>query len=135
MLSTIFQLVVAGHDTVTGLIGNGTVALLRHPEQRDALVADPDLVPRAVEECLRWDGPAQHATFRYTTEEVRIGEAVIPPFAQVIVSLAAANRDPPATGTQRRSTSTAPRAGTSGSATASTSASAPRWPGWRRASP
>ena len=93
MLSTIFQLVVAGHDTVTGLIGNGTVALLRHPEQRDALVADPELVPRAVEECLRWDGPAQHATFRYTTQEVRIGGAVIPPFAQVIVSLAAANRD------------------------------------------
>jgi cytochrome P450 len=94
MLSTIFQLVVAGHDTVTGLIGNGTVALLRHPGQRDALVADPDLVPRAVEECLRWDGPAHHATFRYTTEEVRIGGAVIPAFAQVIVSLAAANRDP-----------------------------------------
>ena len=46
MLSTIFQLVVAGHDTTTSLIGNGTVALLRHPEQRDALVADPGLVPR-----------------------------------------------------------------------------------------
>src|SRR4029077_765816 len=40
MLSTIFQLVVAGHDTTTSLIGNGTVALLLHPEQRDALVAD-----------------------------------------------------------------------------------------------
>ena len=51
MLSTIFQLVVAGHDTTTSLIGNATVALLRHPAQRDALVADPDLVPRAVEEC------------------------------------------------------------------------------------
>jgi cytochrome P450 len=94
MLSTIFQLVVAGHDTTTSLIGNGTVALLRHPEQRDALVADPALVPRAVEECLRWDAPVPHSTFRYTTEEVRIGEVVIPAFAQVIVSLAAANRDP-----------------------------------------
>jgi cytochrome P450 len=94
MLSTIFQLVVAGHDTTTSLIGNGTVALLRHPEQRDALVADPGLVPQAVEECLRWDAPVPHSTFRYTTEEVRIGDVVIPPFAQVIVSLAAANRDP-----------------------------------------
>ena len=47
MLSTIFQLVVAGHDTTTSLIGNGTVALLLHPEQRDALVDDPALVPRA----------------------------------------------------------------------------------------
>jgi cytochrome P450 len=94
MASTIFQLVVAGHDTTTSLIGNGTVALLRHPEQRDALVADPDLVPRAIEECLRFDAPVPHSTFRYTTSEVRIGDVVIPPFAQVIVSLAAANRDP-----------------------------------------
>jgi cytochrome P450 len=93
-LSTIFQLIVAGHDTTTSLIGNGTVALLRHPEQRDALVADPGLAPRAVEECLRWDAPVPHSTFRYTTQEVRIGEVVIPAFAQVIVSLAAANRDP-----------------------------------------
>ena len=94
MLSTIFQLVVAGHDTTTSLIGNGTVALLRHPEQRDALVADPGLVPRAVEECMRWDAPVPHSTFRYTTEEILLGGVVIPAFAQVIVSLAAANRDP-----------------------------------------
>src|SRR6185437_16401236 len=57
MLSTIFQLVVAGHDTTTSLIGNGTVALLLHPEQRDALVADPALIPHAIEEILRWDAP------------------------------------------------------------------------------
>jgi cytochrome P450 len=94
MLSTIFQLVVAGHDTTTSLIGNGTVALLRHPEQRDALVGDPGLVLRAIEECLRWDAPVPHSTFRYATEEVRLGNVVIPAFAQVIVSLAAANRDP-----------------------------------------
>ena len=93
MLSTVFQLVVAGHDTTTSLIGNGTVALLRHPEQRDALVADPSLVPRVVEECMRWDAPVPHSTFRYTTEEVLLGGVVIPAFAQVIVSLAAANRD------------------------------------------
>ncbi len=93
MLSTIFQLVVAGHDTTTSLIGNGTVALLRHPEQRDALVADPSLVPRVVEECMRWDAPVPHSTFRYTTEEILLGGVVIPAFAQVIVSLAAANRD------------------------------------------
>jgi Cytochrome P450 len=83
-----------GHDTTTRLIGNGTVALLRHPEQRDALVADPCLVPGAIEECLRWDAPVPHSTFRYTTEQARLGDVVIPAFAQVIVSLAAANRDP-----------------------------------------
>ena len=94
MLSTIFQLVVAGHDTTTSLIGNGTVALLLHPEQRDALVADPALVPRAIEEILRWDAPVPHSTFRYTTQDVTLGGTVIPAFAQVIISLAAANRDP-----------------------------------------
>jgi cytochrome P450 len=94
MLSTIFQLVVAGHDTTTSLIGNGTVALLLHPEQRDALVADPALVPRAIEEVLRWDAPVPHSTFRYTTQDVALGGTVIPAFSQVIISLAAANRDP-----------------------------------------
>ena len=93
MASTIFQLVVAGHDTSTSLIGNGTVALLRHPAQRDALVADPGLAAQVVEECLRWDAPVPHSTFRYTTDEVRLGGAVIPAYAQVIISLAAANRD------------------------------------------
>ena len=94
MLSTIFQLVVAGHDTTTSLIGNGTAALLAHPDQRDALVADPALIPHAIEEILRWDAPVPHSTFRYTTRDVALGGTVIPAFAQVIISLAAANRDP-----------------------------------------
>ena len=94
MLSTIFQLVVAGHDTTTSLIGNGTVALLLHPGQRDAIVDDPALVPRAIEEILRWDAPVPHSTFRYATQDVALGGTVIPAFAQVIISLAAANRDP-----------------------------------------
>jgi cytochrome P450 len=94
MLSTIFQLVVAGHDTTTSLIGNGTVALLAHPDQRDALVADPALVPHAIEEILRWDAPVPHSTFRYTTQDITLGGTLIPAFAQVIISLAAAGRDP-----------------------------------------
>jgi cytochrome P450 len=93
MLSTIFQLTVAGHDTTTSLIGNGTVALLRHPDQHAALVADPRLLPRAIEEMLRWDAPVPHSTFRYTTQDVPLGEVVIPAHAQVIIPLAAANRD------------------------------------------
>jgi cytochrome P450 len=93
ILSTIFQLVVAGHDTTTSLIGNGTVALLRHPEQRAALVADTGLPPRAIEEILRWDPPVPHSTFRYTAQDVRLGPITIPACAQVIISLAAANRD------------------------------------------
>ena len=94
MLSTIFQLTVAGHDTTTSLIGNATAALLAHPEQRDKLAADPALVPHAIEEILRWDAPVPHSTFRYTTRDVALGGTVIPAFAQVIISLAAAGRDP-----------------------------------------
>jgi cytochrome P450 len=94
MLSTIFQLVVAGHDTTTSLIGNGTVALLTHPQQRDAIVADPALIPHAIEEIMRWDAPVPHSTFRYTTQDVTLGGTLIPAFSQVIISLAAANRDP-----------------------------------------
>ncbi len=94
LLSTLFQLIVAGHHTTTSLIGNGVAALLQHPEQWAALVADPHLVPQAVEEILRWDAPVPHSTFRYAVNDVTIGDVVIPAGVQVIVSLAAAGRDP-----------------------------------------
>jgi len=94
LLSSIFQLIVAGHDTTANLIGNGMVALLTHPEQMRRLQADPDLLEDAVEELLRFDPPAPHATFRYTTEPVELGGQTIPAGSQVIVNLAAANRDP-----------------------------------------
>jgi cytochrome P450 len=51
-------------------------------------------VPPAIEEILRWDAPVPHSTFRYTRQDVALGGTVIPAFAQVIISLAAANRDP-----------------------------------------
>jgi cytochrome P450 len=93
LMSTIFQLIVAGHDTTTSLIGNSVVALLRHPDQLAALRADPAKVPAAIEELLRYDAPVPHSTFRYATEPVDVGGATIPAGAQVVVSLAAANRD------------------------------------------
>ena len=52
------------------------------------------LIPHAIEEILRWDAPVPHSTFRYTTQDVGLGGTVIPAFAQVIISLGAANRDP-----------------------------------------
>jgi cytochrome P450 len=94
LLSTLFQLIVAGHDTTTSLIGNGMVHLLQHPEQRDALAADPGLVPRAVEEMLRIDAPAHHATFRYALRDTTIAGVTVPAGVQVLVNLAAAGRDP-----------------------------------------
>jgi cytochrome P450 len=93
-VSMAFLLLVAGHETTVNLIGNGMLALLRHPERLAELRADPDLTPRAVEEFLRFDGPVDLATFRHTTEPVEIGGTVIPPGEVVLVALASANRDP-----------------------------------------
>jgi cytochrome P450 len=92
LLSTLFQLIVAGHDTTTTLIGNGVVGLLRSPGQLAILRAEPDRLAATVEEILRYDAPVPHSTFRYAVEPVAISGTTIPAGAQVIISLAAANR-------------------------------------------
>lgn len=93
-LSSLFQLVVAGHDTTSSLIGNGVVALLDHPDQLAFLRDNPALLAGSVEELLRFTAPVPHATFRFTTETVQFESTTLPPGAQVLVSLGAANRDP-----------------------------------------
>jgi cytochrome P450/uncharacterized OsmC-like protein len=94
LLSSLFQLVVAGHDTTASLIGNGVVALLDHPGQLEALLADPGQLPAAIDELIRFTAPVPHATFRVTTEPVTLGGVEIPRHEQVLVSLGSANRDP-----------------------------------------
>lgn len=94
LLSSLFQLIVAGHDTTTSLIGNGTVDLLDHPDQLRLLGADPARLPAAVEELIRFSAPVPHATFRVTTEDVDLGGVQIPARQQVLVCLASADRDP-----------------------------------------
>jgi cytochrome P450 len=93
-VSMAFLLLVAGHETTVNLIGNGTLALLRHPDRLAELRANPDLTPSAVEEFLRYDGPLNMATLRHTTEPVSIAGTEIPAGELVMVSLASANRDP-----------------------------------------
>ncbi len=93
LLSTIFQLIVAGHDTTASLIGNSVVALFRNPDQLASLRQDPRKLAAAVEELLRYDAPVPHSTFRYAVEQVEIGGVEIPAGAQVIICLAAADRD------------------------------------------
>ena len=93
--SMAFILLFAGFETTVNLIGNGLLALLRHPEQLEAVRADPDrLLPGAVEEFLRYDGPVEIATWRFTTEPVEIGGVPVPAGEPVLVVLAAADRDP-----------------------------------------
>ena len=94
LLSTLFQLVVAGHDTTASLIGNGVVALLDYPRQLQALLADPGRMPAAIDELIRFTAPVPHATFRVTTEPVTVGGVEIPAREQVLVCLGSANRDP-----------------------------------------
>jgi cytochrome P450 len=93
LLSLSFLLLLAGHETTTNLIGNGTLALLRSPEQCERLRAEPGLLPNAVEELLRYDSPVQ-ATARIATEEVELGGQRLAPGALVVCGIGAANRDP-----------------------------------------
>jgi cytochrome P450 len=94
LVSMAFLLLVAGHETTVNLIGNGVLALLREPAQLAALREDPALLPGAVEEFLRFDGPLHFATQRVTTEPVEIGDVTIPAGQFVVISLLGANRDP-----------------------------------------
>ncbi|HVV08765.1 cytochrome P450 [Amycolatopsis sp.] len=93
LISMAFLLLVAGHETTVNLIGNGVRALLEHPDQLAALRADPALLPGAVEELLRFDGPIHIATLRFTAEPVQVGDVEIPADEFVMVSLLSANRD------------------------------------------
>lgn len=93
LIGMIFLLLVAGHETTVNLIGNGVLSLLRSPEQFALLRDDPDQASAVVEETLRYDGPVNLATLRYTIEAVSIGDAQIPEGELVLVALSSANRD------------------------------------------
>jgi cytochrome P450 len=71
LLSTCVLLLFAGHETTTNLIGNGMLGLLEHPDELRRLEADPGLLPNAVEELVRFDGPVQ-ATARRATVELEL---------------------------------------------------------------
>jgi len=95
LLSQSIGLLIAGFETTIGLIGNGVRALIRHPEELAKLRARPDLVPSAVEECLRFDGPII-LTARVVHTDVEFGSKTIPKNSRIWAMLAAANRDPEA---------------------------------------
>jgi cytochrome P450 PksS len=96
LLSMVFLLLLAGHETTVNLIGNGVLALLEHPEQLERLRREPALVDDAVEELLRYTNPVQHPAARFTAREVELSGVRIPPHAALLPFLASANRDPEA---------------------------------------
>ncbi len=86
-------LLLAGHETTTHLLGNGLLALIRHPDQFERLNRAPELTKNAVEEFLRYD-PSLYVLFRQTIRDVELDGVAIPEGSILILSLAAANRDP-----------------------------------------
>ncbi len=84
---------VGGQETTTNLIGNGLLALLRHPAEMQRLTADLSLIPSAVEEMLRFESPSQH-TARLAPGDRELGGKQIQKRQAVIAIMAAANRDP-----------------------------------------
>jgi cytochrome P450 len=92
--SMIALLIVAGHETTVSLIGNAVLALLRHPEQRAELERRPELLPRAVEELIRYDGPVERTLTRWAAADVELRGRTIRRGEAVIAILGAADRDP-----------------------------------------
>jgi cytochrome P450 len=93
LIATCILLLIAGHETTVNLIGNGTLALLRHPEELRRLRETPGLITSAVEELLRYDGPVQR-TARITSTAVTLGGRTIPKGEMVMPFIGAADRDP-----------------------------------------
>ena len=94
LISTVYLLVMAGFDTTVNLIASGTLALLTHPAQKNRLREDPSLLTAAVEELLRFTNPVNHTNDRFTTEDVPVGDVVIPAGEWVFPAISSANRDP-----------------------------------------
>jgi cytochrome P450 len=92
ILANIWLLFAAGHETTRNLIGNGLLALHRHPRELARLRADPGLMPGAVEEMLRYDSPVQFSG-RTAYEEIRLGDVVIGEGQLVLCLIGAGNRD------------------------------------------
>ena len=91
--SMVFLLLIAGHETTVNLIGNGVHLLLTERDRWDRLRADPALLPSAIEEFLRYEGPVEAATFRVATTDLEIGGTTVRAGEPVLVVLLAADRD------------------------------------------
>jgi cytochrome P450 len=93
LLHNCIFLLNAGHETTTNLIGNGLVALATHPDQKQRLIREPDLIRSAIEEMLRYESSNQLGN-RMTTEPVVLGGVMLEAGTSVTLCIGAANRDP-----------------------------------------
>jgi cytochrome P450 len=93
LLSMIFLLIVAGHETTVNLIGNGMLALFEHPEQRARLQEDPNLLKTAIEEMLRYYGPVEMSLTRWVRQDTELGGQRLRRGEQIMALLASANHD------------------------------------------
>ena len=93
LIAFVVLLLLAGNETTTNLIGNGMLALGRHPAQMDRVRREPSLMPRAIEEMLRYDCPVQ-STVRHPKVDVEVGGVTIAAKTFTFIIVAAANRDP-----------------------------------------
>ncbi len=94
LFAMLFLLIIAGHETTVSLIANAMVALWQHPDQLELLKAEPERMKTAVEEFLRYDNSVERAFNRWVTEDVMLGDQLLPKGALVIPILAGANHDP-----------------------------------------
>ncbi|MEU3902772.1 cytochrome P450 family protein [Streptomyces goshikiensis] len=94
LVAMVFLLLAAGHITTVNLISGGIAMLLTHPAQLDLLRSDPELLPGAIEEFLRYDGPVSPGIARFAREDVEIAGVTVPRGATVLIGSAIADRDP-----------------------------------------
>jgi cytochrome P450 len=93
LLAMMNILIFAGHETTSNLIGNGVLMLLDHPDQLAQLKADLRLVPSAVEELLRFNGPVTVPAPRYATQEIDLAGQHLQKGDILLIALVSTNRD------------------------------------------
>lgn len=135
LVSMAHLLMMSGFETTMNMIGNALVTLLVNPEQLALLRAQPELLPNAMEELVRHDSPVRASMLRFTVEDVELDGVTIPAGEYILVSNLTANHDAERFDDPDRLDLTRNTDGHLATASACTTASAPRWPGWRGGSP